>query len=276
MGEILKNLREKHIIGKDTREQILTRDSCPALHRCDISVVGITQADAAYAFVRLQPNMWQILITIGGAGRVAVGGQWRDAPPGHAYLTPAGATHAYHTAAGAGWQFVWMQYPARTAALGALDQPMLFETDPVPFERVCHGLAYETHHRPQGELTDVWVGLLNQYLSRLLTEKPQDMRLLQVWEAVQQDLRRPWTLGQMAALACTSKQHFHRLCLEAYGLSPVRQLTRLRLRRARDLLRYTADSIAAVALQVGYSDAYAFSTAFKRDSGLSPSAFRRQ
>ena len=275
MGENHEKLCEKHIIGKDTREEILSRRSCPALQKCDISMVGITRADASYEFVRLQPDMWQVLITVSGAGQVAVDGQWRAAGPGRAYITPAGAAHAYHTAAGDAWQFVWIQYPARTGPLAAFDRPALAETDPVPFERVCRGLVYEARHGSAGGPADLWVEILHQYLSRLLTEKPRDIRLIRVWEAVERDLRRPWSLDEMAAVACTSKQHFHRLCLGAYGLSPMRHLARLRLRRAADLLRYTADPVASIAAQVGYRDAFAFSAAFKRDSGLSPRAYRR-
>jgi AraC-like DNA-binding protein len=43
-----------------------------------------------------------------------------------------------------------------------------------------------------------------------------------------------------------------------------------------DLLRDTKATIATVARKVGYEDAFAFSVAFKRARGVSPSVWRRQ
>jgi AraC-like DNA-binding protein len=45
---------------------------------------------------------------------------------------------------------------------------------------------------------------------------------------------------------------------------------------AADLLRDTEETVAAVAREVGYGDAFAFSVAFKRARGVSPSDWRRQ
>ncbi|MBB4929608.1 AraC-like DNA-binding protein [Lipingzhangella halophila] len=44
---------------------------------------------------------------------------------------------------------------------------------------------------------------------------------------------------------------------------------------AADLLRDTEATVATVARQVGYEDAFAFSVAFKRVRGRSPSTWRR-
>jgi AraC-like DNA-binding protein len=44
---------------------------------------------------------------------------------------------------------------------------------------------------------------------------------------------------------------------------------------AADLLRDTDATVAAVAREVGYESAFAFSAAFKRAHGHSPAAWRR-
>ncbi|MFD8918451.1 helix-turn-helix transcriptional regulator, partial [Streptomyces sp. NPDC059569] len=57
---------------------------------------------------------------------------------------------------------------------------------------------------------------------------------------------------------------------------PLTYLTRWRMTLAADLLteRETA-TVAEIARTVGYTDAFAFSAAFKRIRGVSPSEFRR-
>jgi len=55
-----------------------------------------------------------------------------------------------------------------------------------------------------------------------------------------------------------------------------RALAGWRMTLAADLLRDTEATVAAVAREVGYADAFAFSVAFKRARDVSPSAWRRQ
>lgn len=49
-----------------------------------------------------------------------------------------------------------------------------------------------------------------------------------------------------------------------------------RVRRARDLLRYSDLSVEAISSYLGYSDTACFSRAFKRSTGRNPSAFRKE
>jgi len=53
-------------------------------------------------------------------------------------------------------------------------------------------------------------------------------------------------------------------------------LTAIRLRRAADWLQHTDRPVVEIALDLGYSDASNFTRAFRRQTGVSPSTFRRQ
>ena len=56
----------------------------------------------------------------------------------------------------------------------------------------------------------------------------------------------------------------------------MRHITFLRMRQAGALLSSEAYTVEAVAQQVGYDNPFSFSTAFKRETGLSPSQYRRR
>jgi AraC-like DNA-binding protein len=56
----------------------------------------------------------------------------------------------------------------------------------------------------------------------------------------------------------------------------MRQLAILRMRRAGMLLESTDQKIGAIARAVGYDNAFAFSTAFKRYAGASPAQYRER
>jgi AraC-like DNA-binding protein len=88
-------------------------------------------------------------------------------------------------------------------------------------------------------------------------------------------LDEPLTLDRIARQAHLSKFHFLRVFQAAYHDTPLGYLRRRRLDRARLLLTRTELPVTAVGLHVGFESLGSFSTRFRRDVGLSPSAYRR-
>jgi AraC-like DNA-binding protein len=84
----------------------------------------------------------------------------------------------------------------------------------------------------------------------------------------------PWTLAALSAAVGVSRSALARRFHELVGEPPMGYLTRWRLTLAADLLREPGATLAAVARQVGYGSAYALSTAFKREHGISPQDHR--
>jgi AraC-like DNA-binding protein len=87
---------------------------------------------------------------------------------------------------------------------------------------------------------------------------------------------RNWNVAELAAAANMSRSSFAQRFTDGVGLSPLAYLSALRMRAASRLLRSTARTVSSVAAEVGYSSEGAFTNAFKRFSGLTPSSYRRQ
>ena len=85
-----------------------------------------------------------------------------------------------------------------------------------------------------------------------------------------------WTVAELAAETGMSRAAFAARFTGHVGEPPVTYLTGWRMTLAADLLHDTDDTIAAIARGVGYHDAFAFSVAFKRTHGVSPSAWRHR
>lgn len=86
----------------------------------------------------------------------------------------------------------------------------------------------------------------------------------------------PWTVAALAERTRVSRSTLAKRFAELVGEPPLTYLTRWRMTLAADLLTEREDAtVAEVARTVGYSDAFAFSAAFKRTRGVSPSEFRR-
>ncbi|WP_235030658.1 AraC family transcriptional regulator [Nonomuraea solani] len=89
------------------------------------------------------------------------------------------------------------------------------------------------------------------------------------------DPAHPWTVASLAAKTATSRAAFARRFAEHVGEPPMRYLAGWRIALAADLLRDTDATVAAIARQVGYANAFALSVAFKRIYGMTPTE-RRQ
>ncbi|GAB3882794.1 AraC family transcriptional regulator [Microbispora bryophytorum subsp. camponoti] len=85
-----------------------------------------------------------------------------------------------------------------------------------------------------------------------------------------------WTVAELAAGAGMSRAAFAARFRSMVGEPPLTYLTGWRMALGADLLSDTDATVAAVAREVGYEDAFAFSVAFKRAHGASPSAWRRR
>ncbi len=84
----------------------------------------------------------------------------------------------------------------------------------------------------------------------------------------------PWTVANLASACSASRAAFARRFHELVGEPPMKFLTEWRLSLAADLLREPDATLGAVAHAVGYSGAFALSTAFKRVRGVSPREHR--
>lgn len=83
-----------------------------------------------------------------------------------------------------------------------------------------------------------------------------------------------WTVAALAAEAGVSRALFAKRFTEIVGTPPLAYLTEWRMAEAGELLADPDRTVAAVARAVGYADSFGFSAAFKRHTGLSPTAFR--
>jgi AraC family transcriptional regulator len=101
-------------------------------------------------------------------------------------------------------------------------------------------------------------------------------KLRQITDWMKEHVAEDFGLEQLAARAGLSKFHFHRLFKNAVGEAPLRYQLNLRMHEAKRLLRETKQSVVTVAADVGYINPSHFAQIFRRETGLSPSDYRRQ
>ncbi len=95
-----------------------------------------------------------------------------------------------------------------------------------------------------------------------------------VLRAMHDDPARAWTLALLAREAGVARTTLASRFCRLVGTPPLTYLTEWRMALAADLLAESSATVASVARQVGYADAFGFSAAFKRVHGFSPSECR--
>lgn len=83
------------------------------------------------------------------------------------------------------------------------------------------------------------------------------------------------TLESLSETAYISKHHLAHIFKNQTGVSPIRYMIERRIDQAKSLLTQTDIPIHEIAEMVGYPDNVYFSQIFKKITGVSPSAYRR-
>jgi AraC-like DNA-binding protein len=92
--------------------------------------------------------------------------------------------------------------------------------------------------------------------------------------AMHSDVAREWTVAKLARCCNVSRSTFAAHFRKVVGIGPIDYLSRWRMALARDELRHGAKSIGEIALAIGFQSSSAFSTAFAKAMGCSPSQFQ--
>ena len=116
-------------------------------------------------------------------------------------------------------------------------------------------------------------GRVASRVGRRALAKPSPMvaRSLEFMEA---NLGRDLSLAEIAEAAGQSAYHFVRTFRSVMGTTPYRYVIRRRIERAKTLLRTSDEPVAQIGLACGFASQPHFTTAFKRETGVTPAAYR--
>ncbi|WP_224970548.1 AraC family transcriptional regulator [Acinetobacter oleivorans] len=101
-----------------------------------------------------------------------------------------------------------------------------------------------------------------------------DQRLIRSMNAIHEKPMYPWAVAELAAIAGMSRTTFTQHFSKVVGQSPFNYLKNWRMQLAADMLLRSERKVINIAFAVGYQSEAAFSTAFKRRYGCSPTQYR--
>ncbi len=99
--------------------------------------------------------------------------------------------------------------------------------------------------------------------------------LLQVKDYLDAHYGETISLEDLAGRFFISKFYLSRIFKEQFGVSIGDYLLQVRITRAKQLLRFSHESLESIAVQCGFGSLYYFSRMFKKVEGIAPSAYRK-
>ena len=105
---------------------------------------------------------------------------------------------------------------------------------------------------------------------------PADPRMLRAEEYIKLHFRDEHCLAALYDSERLSRRQFDALFKNRFHKTPARYITLQKIEYAKQLLRMPHLSVMEVAERCGFSDVYYFSKVFKKETGETPSSFRKQ
>ncbi len=265
-----------HADPDEKRDWLRTGPACEPLRQKDIAHVGVMHAHTPFDVRRSMQSGTYMMACLAGEGVVLADGKWVTIKAGQACLLPPFCQNALKCVPGKPWVFAWVRYleSKDQSPIVAAHSPVSGTFDGNPLKHAILGLKAECDAASGVAAMHQWIELIHHYVSQFAQPHTPDSRLWKVWQEVENDLQRKWTLVELAKVACVSPEHLRRICTKEIGRSPMRQLTFLRLKRAADLLVSTQEKVETISREVGFESTHTFSNTFKKWFGWRPSEYR--
>ena len=218
---------------------------------------------ANYYTVRKELDSYLVKLTLSGAGILEYGGETYRLPAGSFFWIDCRAPQHYYTAPDTGqWDVLWFHFYGATA--DAYYQALAGEDG--------GGLGRDLD--ASALMTTILCGLIHGAAQQ--RPQPVPAVLQKVRQYLHEQYAQKITLDTLSARYNISKYHLQRSFQRYFGQSPGEYLTRLRLTRAKELLRATDLPVSEVAYRVGMENTSYFISVFRSREGATPQQYRRR
>jgi len=269
---------------------ILTQNAKPHL---GVLFAGESQTKPGH---RLGPKVYDFYlmhIVLSGKGTFTCSGESYPLQAGHTFLIEPEQLISYESDSEHPWLYRWVAFHGEQAGALAGDagfsvqQPVLF-TEDMRRAGAIYRQIYTSFRAGAADAGLKSVGLLYllfaEYSKAREAESGGPARdahgeqghlLKQVIHYLSTQYAHPVSIEQMAETLGYNRAYLSRIFKAQTGVTPVTFLLKLRIDKARQLLRERPDlTIEQIAASVGLQDALYFSKQFRRLHGQSPSAYR--
>lgn len=240
-------------------------------------------------------SVFHYMYIISGTANLLVGENEYLVQEDELYLTPAGGVHGYSAEETAGLKTLEVKFEVHNRELAAKLSGLVdrikfsdFKIRHILENLISEGLNKDPYYNDviNIKFLEILMYLLRNRESLILDEPglesdihPENIRetiltdntgLQNVLSYMERNIAIPLDLDTLAKVSGMAKFHFSRVFRSSYGITPMQYLNRLRMSRAKELMRYSDQNITQIANSIGFEDVHYFSRFFKQKENLTP------
>lgn len=232
---------------------------------------------------------FQLVYITKGKGKFAARpNEWIEIAEGSVFILLPGEWHSYKPDQSTGWESYWVGFTGQSAAR-LLNSQSIRNTDPIlniGYDEEVVGLykkilEISKNERPgyQQLLSGMVIHLVSWLLYREKDKSWKDKEVLNKIDKarliIRENINSPFSPEELAASLNMSYTWFRRMFKQYTGLAPAQYIAQIKIRKARELLSVSNKTIKEIALELGFESIDYFSTAFKRQTKMTPGEFRK-
>ena len=131
--------------------------------------------------------------------------------------------------------------------------------------------------KEQEEVLDLMGEMQVDYATRMRELKKHDTISKHIRKSIDyiyDNLNKPISVSELASQQGLSTGYFSRLFVTETGMNVNQYINEVKIKTAQNMLKFSESSILDIALSLGFSSQSAFSSVFKKITGMSPKVYR--
>ncbi|WP_409346302.1 AraC family transcriptional regulator [Paenibacillus sp. MBLB4367] len=262
---------------------------CLSNMQANVTIAHLTKVSPSWGHMNYVPDIHKFYYILDGESLFKLGGTEYEARAGQLYLLPAGVQQTLTTSASHTCYKYWCHFHASIGDLNPfqiMKLPFMIEVDSDSASVVETMFKDILAHIRRKELVSalkvksILFDLLHFYMERAEITEVQTKasltyeKMKAVAAFMNEHLSSELTIEELSSLFHLSPNYFTQQFKEMLGVSPIQYLKRMRLAKAKELLRATDMSITEIAAAVGMELHY-FSRLFKSAETFAPKDYRQ-
>ncbi|MFB5190659.1 AraC family transcriptional regulator [Alicyclobacillus fastidiosus] len=253
----------------------------------DLSVAAYTKVPTTWHDDDYTPDFNKLYFIIEGEGYLKVGDRRFSPLPGDLILLPSGNIQSYGTINENTFGKYWCHFRAQIGQLDLFQilntSSLIHVTHPEWLKQKFEDLIYWHHHESLTSLMHVHSILLE--IVAFFVEQCETVnintktinslaKIDHVLQYIEEHLSDKLSISELAQVAHFHPNYLIRVFKKATGISPIHYINRMRIEKAKHILRSTHLNILEISDSLGMDIAY-FSRMFKEYTGFAPTDYRQ-
>lgn len=265
------------------REYIVTVPSAENERFC-MQLAGVTYENPNYFISRPETPTSVVEYVVSGVGHLEVNRRSYTVSAGDMYILPPEMKHSYYSDAEHPWRKIWFNSQGfllrELLRIYGIEHKIVFR-NANGYEymqkilNLCEdkSLSGEEINRRTSVVLFELVCFLAEHERSCEKDNASEAEILK--EYIDRNIEKNIRLDKLAEQIFRSVSQTVRIFKQAYGEAPYEYLLRQKMLRANLFLQNTHLSVKEIALRLGFCDEHYFSNLYKKKTGKTPSAFRK-